>query len=186
MPNPRLILLVGQPASGKTTFVEKHLSDYVYVSTDTYIERMMKRYNLTYVAATNDYILDACVYIGQMMKSAFSARKNVVVDQTNLSVVKRAKKLNSATWYGDGDYEKIVINFPITMAEQKRRLKVRAEETGRTIPANVIKELWKEYEVPTSAEGFDWIVQAENFPSVMQYRQFLWNSGMSLKRREHG
>lgn len=65
-----MIILMGSPGSGKSTFVHTHLKDYVRVNRDT-LKTIPK-----------------CLAAAQ---TAISAKKNVVIDNTNPTVEARAE-----------------------------------------------------------------------------------------------
>ena len=58
------------------------------------------------------------------------------------------------------DYIKVAVVFQTEDKEVDRRLKARAEQTGKHIPDFVMKDMYGRWEAPTRDEGFDRIIKA--------------------------
>jgi Predicted kinase len=91
-------MLCGIPTSGKSTYVEKlkkldHWKDAVVLSTDSYIEKEAKRMGLTYNQVFDDVIGDATRELELQLNMAKDKGKNIIYDQTNLTIKTRRKKL---------------------------------------------------------------------------------------------
>jgi predicted kinase len=80
----------------------------------------------------------------------------VVIDRTNMTAKGRKKYLDMVP----KNYKKIAVVFNIPDDELQRRLKTRADETGKTIPSFVLENMLKSYQEPT-LEEFDKIIFIE-------------------------
>ena len=147
---PTLYMLVGVPASGKSTWLAKNKSpDGVVVSSDNHIEAIAKKQGKTY----NDVFKDAVkIASGKMnidARMAFNAGLDVYWDQTNLNAKTRRGKLAMVP----DNYRKVAVVFPTPDEEEhKRRLGSRP---GKSIPDNIMQSMMGNFEYPTTAEGFD-------------------------------
>lgn len=148
---PELIMLIGVPASGKSTWVKKNFDPMQYnlLSTDNYIESVAEKEGITYNEAFKDHIKKATDNMNKMAKDAFSNNRNVIWDQTNLSKKSRKAKLAMVP----SRYKKRAVFF-VTPNEQEhmRRLDSRP---GKSIPKHIIKTMIDVIEFPSLSEGFD-------------------------------
>ena len=156
---PQLIVMVGIPGVGKSTWIRNFLSNnreqYSVVSTDDIIEDFAQGEGKTYDDVFNKYIKRASNLIQENAKREFKNRNNVIWDQTNLSVKSRRKILQL---FPD-EYYKIAVAFePVDMDEIWKRLEKRSMESGKTIPTHVIQSMIKNYAPPTKDEGFDKVI----------------------------
>jgi predicted kinase len=145
----KVYVLVGVPGSGKSTWIANQLwaKDCVIVSTDDYVERFAGRMGKTYTEVF-DTVMKRCVRL--MMRRVERARaqgKDIIWDQTSVSVFSRRKKFATLP-----DYEHIAIVFDTPeWAELKRRLDSRK---GKHIPRKIVKSMIRSFEMPTEEEGF--------------------------------
>lgn len=148
-------MLVGIPTSGKSTYVEKlkkldYWKDAIVLSTDNYIESQAKRLEKTYNEVFQDCIDEATRQLEIAFIEAKDKGKNIIFDQTNLTVKSRRKKLSKLPSY----YARGVIYFPISLEEALKRNENRE---GKYIPKSVLKRMYHTLEVPTLSEEFDYI-----------------------------
>lgn len=153
-------MLCGIPTSGKTTYIEKlkkldYWSDAVVLSTDNYIEKIAQRMGVTYNQIFDDVIDDATRELELELIMAKDKGKNIIWDQTNLSVKARKKKLSKVPSF----YARGAVYFEISLEEALERNKHRE---GKFIPESVLKRMWHQFEVPTINEGFDYVEKVES------------------------
>ncbi len=84
---------------------------------------------------------------------AVEQKRNIIWDQTNLTVKSRSKKLDMIP----SSYKKICVDFPIPSDWEKR-----LDRPGKVIPTNVRDRMKKMYDNPSLSEGFDEIITARN------------------------
>lgn len=151
---PVLYMLIGVPASGKSTWVKQNRRGAVVASSDDYIEKQAERLGSTYNDVFNDYVKDANRHAQETAKRAFADNMDVIWDQTNLTKNSRKSKLAMAP----KGYEKIAVYFPTPAPEiHKKRL---AGRPGKQIPDFVLNSMTKTLEPPSKDEGFDDIITA--------------------------
>jgi predicted kinase len=154
------VFLCGIPCSGKSTYVNKlkkldYWKDAVVLSTDNYIEKQAQRCGLTYNQIFDDVIDDATRELELEFNMAKDKGKNIIWDQTNLSIKTRRKKLAKLPSF----YPRGVIYFEISLEEALERNKNRE---GKFIPESILKRMWHQFEIPTTDEDFDYVEKVES------------------------
>ena len=132
----KLIMLVGVPGSGKSTWVKKQqfLSDTAVLNTDGY----------------QDAIEDATRLFNENLQWYRSIGDDVVLDQTNVTRKSRARKLRP---FLDAGYSCVAYYF-----ESKFSLdQVNELRPGKVIPSPVYYKMQHDLEVPSVDEGFDYV-----------------------------
>ena len=145
----KFYMLIGVPASGKSTWREKHFDgNAVVISTDDIIEQTAASNGQTYNEVFKENIKFATQLANEQAKAAFAADKHVIWDQTNLTEKSRAGKLAMVPEH----YEKIAVFFATPPEEEwQRRLNSRP---GKTIPQNILMGMASNLEIPKLAEGW--------------------------------
>lgn len=136
--NPTLILLIGIPASGKSSFCRNFLYDsYVRINRD----QLKTKYR-------EHLLLDACM----------CGRQSFVVDNTNVSRAVRAPLIAQAKKSG---FRVVGYYFSSKLEEALERNRQR-EGTAR-IPDQGVSGMASRLELPDYKEGFDelWYVQMD-------------------------
>jgi predicted kinase len=152
---PECVMLVGIPCCGKSTYAEKlktipYWENAVVLSTDNYIEKQAQRMGMTYNQIFDDVIGDATRELELEFIMAKDKGKNLIWDQTNLTVKTRRKKLLKIPSF----YARGVIYFEISLEEALERNNHRE---GKFIPESILKRMYHQFEVPTLEEGFDFV-----------------------------
>jgi predicted kinase len=155
-----LVMLCGIPTSGKSTYVNKlkkldYWKDAAVLSTDSYIEKQAQRCGLTYNQIFDDVIDDATRELELELNMAKDKGKNIIWDQTNLSVKTRKKKLSKLPSF----YYRGVIYFTVSLEDALERNKHRE---GKFIPESILKRMWHQFEIPTRNEDFDYVEKVES------------------------
>lgn len=152
---PEIIVLIGLPGSGKSTWRDKMLNqshaDYIVISSDDEIEQLAKADGTDYSSGFKKYIGKATAISKQKFKKAVNNNKNIIWDQTNLTPKKRKSIISQVPDH----YKKIAVAFEVTQDELDNRLKQREQDTGKHIPPDVMKNMANSYIPPTKEEGFD-------------------------------
>lgn len=158
----KLTIMVGLPACGKSTYVQKILEPKtVYISTDAYLEMKATELGLTYNDVFTDYIKEATSVMEGLAKNAIAQKQDVIWDQTNLT----AKKRRSIMSRFPKSYrvECVVMKIPtkpMEFVEWKKRLDGRP---GKTIPKHIMVSMGNSYQEPTADENFSEITYVNSF-----------------------
>lgn len=146
---PTCYQLVGVPASGKSTWISTQtlLKDYVIISTDNHIEEYARVEDKTYSQVFNEFMPTAIKLMAQDVVLARKAGKDIIWDQTSISISSRRKKFNLLP-----NYNHIAVVFATPpIDESNRRL---AQRPNKHIPAHVMTSMILNFQIPTLAEGF--------------------------------
>jgi predicted kinase len=148
----KLYVLVGVPASGKSTWIKNQVwaKDCVVVSTDEFVEDYAKECGLTYSEVFEEYMPKAVKLMADKVVWARDHGLDIIWDQTSTSIASRQRKFKMLP-----DYYNIAVVFKTPEADEwKRRLSSR---TGKVIPMAVAEQMAFDLtlEPPTEEEGFD-------------------------------
>jgi predicted kinase len=148
-------MLVGLSGSGKSTYRNMVVEDSfdTVLSTDDYIEEFARLNNKTYNEVFEEQIKDAQKRFNHDFDEAIKNGQSIVIDQTNLTVNSRRKKLARVP----KDYKKIAVYFCVDHNIIFEINKQRAE-FGRTLPMSVLYNQIKSLQIPTLEEGFDEVI----------------------------
>lgn len=142
-------MLIGVPASGKSTWREKYAGDAVIISTDDIIDQTAAARNSTYNEVFKENIKFATQLVTERAKDAFAANKDVIWDQTNITKKSRKSKLAMVPPH----YQKIAVFFATPNEEEwQRRLNSRP---GKSIPDHVLDGMVEMLEMPDHTEGWN-------------------------------
>ena len=154
LPEPFVMLLVGPPLSGKSTWIRNNFPETTVISRDEIILELYgsRDYDKAFREVDQkevDRILDL------RLKSASAKGGSVIIDMTNMVAKRRIANLN----YFRKNYYKVCVIFPILSEEQyASRNKKRFAQESKDIPDYVIKRMISQYQEPTLDEGFDKII----------------------------
>ena len=142
-------LLIGVPGAGKSTWISNQswAKDCVIVSTDNHVETYAESVGKTYNEVFSDYMSTAVDLMAKDVVAAREADKDIIWDQTSVSVKSRQRKFRMLR-----DYEHIAVVFATPdMNELTKRL---ASRPGKNIPWSVMTSMIENFEMPTIDEGF--------------------------------
>lgn len=146
---PKCYQLIGVPGSGKSTWVANQdwAATCAYVSTDKWVEIYAKEVGLTYNDVFKDFMPSAVDLMTKEVVAAREMGRDIIWDQTSVSVKSRLKKFNMLP-----DYDHIAVVFKTPEADElARRLASRA---GKAIPDHVMRSMIENFDFPTEEEGF--------------------------------
>lgn len=146
---PKCYQLIGVPGAGKSTWITKQewAKDCVVVSTDEFVEAYAKQQGKTYNEVFDAYMNLAVQLMADKVVKAREEGKDIIWDQTSMSIKSRKRKFNMLR-----DYEHIAVVFKTPEPDElKRRLDSRP---GKNIPDHVMKSMIENFDMPTIDEGF--------------------------------
>jgi predicted kinase len=145
----RCYQLIGVPGSGKSTWIaqQEWARDCSIVSTDHWIEVFARELGRTYSEVFDLFMPAAVRAMSAQVSLAQQQGRDIVWDQTSVSVASRAKKFAALP-----NYEHVAVVFATPEpAELARRL---AQRPGKTIPDSVMQNMINTFELPTESEGY--------------------------------
>jgi predicted kinase len=151
--NPTITILVGPPASGKSTWKAENAKNAITISRDDIVDELRKGTGMTYAEtfSNKEFQSKVNMELENHINKTMNSRKDIVVDMTNMTVSSR-KKILSKVPFG---YTKNVVVFKTSRAEILKRLEKREKETGKHVGINIVDDMINKYEEPTKEEGFD-------------------------------
>lgn len=146
---PTLYVLVGLPASGKSTWAQQQkFTNCVYINTDKHVQNYANEVGKTYSEVFTDYMPQAIELMMNEVHEAVDAGKDIIWDQTSTTRASRVRKFTHTQ-----QYKKVAVIFRTPEpVEHKRRLNSRP---GKVIPLDVLATMSEQWEEPTIQEGFD-------------------------------
>jgi tRNA uridine 5-carbamoylmethylation protein Kti12 len=150
-------MFVGLPYSGKS-YLAKSLGlydgDYEVISSDKILLEWAVASETSYNLIFKDKVDEAQKEATKRLLNAFNNDSNVVIDQTNLTIASRRRKLSQCP----KDYNKVCIVIPeVTREELEQR---KSERSSHVIADSVIENMRNIYQPPSLDEGFDVIYYA--------------------------
>lgn len=159
-----LILMMGVPGSGKSTYARNVLK-----YGDIYISRDEIRYSMItdeddYFAKENEVIKTFIQYIDEaLIETQYQGK--VYADATHLSPKGRAQVLNQLK--NKDKVSVIYLDIPLNVI-----LKRNAQREGRAlVPENVVRRMYNSIILPTRAEGIEKLIIIDENQGVKEVRE---------------
>lgn len=157
-----VIMMVGLPGSGKTTWVNKQVDEnpdkkYNVLGTNSIMEKM----KIMGVARKRDVggyskLMDkAAKCLHRLFELAPSKKRNYILDQTNVYLSAQKKKMRPFEEFN----RKAIVCIP-TQEDLKKRTEDRKKE-GIELPENAVSDMKMSFTLPKVGEFFDDVVYAD-------------------------
>ena len=159
-------ILVGLPASGKSTYIKNQgfFGDDAFIySTDDAIQKKAKKAGKTYDDVFTNEIDNATKKANKGLQKALEyGRPNIICDQTNLGKKKRSRLIARFKQY---KYRVVCVYFPIYYRDNSEWIDRLYSREGKTIPNEVVLKMIDGMNVPDIGEGFHEIRYIHTFGS---------------------
>lgn len=142
-PDPVIVVLIGYPGSGKTTYAHSQFDQFS-----------------SFTTILDGDTLKTSSKVVSALKSNLDQNRSVIIDATNMSLSRRnpilkvAKDRNIVTIYA--------VHFTSPIETCLLRVKKREQEGGKKVPPVALYSLKKHYVKPNISEGFLNIVSIDN------------------------
>ena len=151
---PFVIILIGPPLSGKTTWIRENFPTTEVISRDEIVMEVYGSRNYTEAFKNVDQ-KEVDKVLTQRFLDANVSKKNVIVDMTHMASKRRKQNLN----YFTNDYYKLAVIFPILSEDEyERRNQKRIEEENKNLPMAIVKSMISSYQPITADEGFNKVI----------------------------
>jgi predicted kinase len=151
---PFVIILIGPPLSGKSTWIRENFPDTTVICRDEILMDVYGSRNYT-EAFKNVNQKEVDKVLHQSLVDANKEKKNVIVDMTHMGSKRRKQNLK----YFTKDYYKLGVIFPILSDEEYvRRNQKRIDEENKNIPMSVIKGMISTYQTIQPDEDFNKVI----------------------------
>jgi predicted kinase len=151
---PFVIILIGPPLSGKSTWIRENFPTTEVISRDETVMEVYGSRNYT-EAFNNVDQKEVDRVLTQKFLDANLAKKSVIVDMTHMASKRRKQNLN----YFSDDYYKLGVIFPILSDDEYvRRNQKRIEEENKDLPMRIVKSMISSYQPITTDEGFNKVI----------------------------
>ncbi len=154
--DPYVIILIGPPLSGKTTWINKNFEpgSFELISRDQIVLDLHGEDDYNTAFNTVDQKEVDRILVNKLSKTAKEG-KNAIVDMTHMTSKRRKYNLS---FFGS-EYYKLAVIFPILKDEEYlSRDKKRTEEEQKSIPMHVIKGMISSYQPVNKSEDFDKVI----------------------------
>lgn len=140
---PIVKILVGLPASGKSTYAGKYAQiGWRVISSDSIREEL---FGDASIQKKPDEVFAQML---ERLEISMNNNENIIIDATNLTVKNRAFFLQTIVNYS---YTVVAIVFNTPLEECKKR----NDERDRKVPIEVIEHMARKIELPSKDEGFE-------------------------------
>ena len=149
MKNSEMILLIGFPGSGKSTWAERYSTNRnhtVSISSDKIREEL---YGDEATQGDNNKIFSL---VRERAEEALKDCKDVIIDATNITEKDRSAYFDIAKTYG-ATVTGILFDIPV------EECKHRNSKRDRVVPDFVYDKMTKRYEQPQLSEGFSMLIR---------------------------
>uniref|UniRef100_A0A1A8JYQ8 Heterogeneous nuclear ribonucleoprotein U-like 1 n=1 Tax=Nothobranchius kuhntae TaxID=321403 RepID=A0A1A8JYQ8_NOTKU len=150
-----ILMMVGLPACGKTTWAVKHAKEnpekkYNILGTNAIMDKMKVmglRRQRNYAGRWDVLIQQATMCLNRLIEIAARKRRNYILDQTNVYGSARRRKMRPF----EGFQRKAIVIFPTDEDFKERTLK-QTNEQGKDVPDHAVLEMKANFTLPKPCE----------------------------------
>lgn len=169
---PTVTILVGLPASGKSTaraqaVANGEAAESFQYSTDDWVDAKAEELGVNYDDIWSDYIKEATTAMNEQVVAAIKQQENVLWDQTNMTRKKRRKILNR---FPDNYQKTCLCILPPFTGEQEDEWRRRlAARPGKQIPEFVLENMRDSFQLPSTNEGFSHVFYFDIYGKLVEH-----------------
>lgn len=146
---PKVIVMIGAPGSGKSTFAKKMLQknpSFKYLSSDAL--------RAEFGSGEEDQSVTPLVFstLKRRLDHCLRRNENVIVDATSMNAKDRKDYIVAAKQFNASVVAYAFVCDKKTLIERNQK---RGAGGGRNVPEFVIDKMLAKYQPPTAQEGFD-------------------------------
>ncbi|XP_045583162.2 heterogeneous nuclear ribonucleoprotein U-like protein 1 isoform X2 [Procambarus clarkii] len=153
-----VIMMVGLPAAGKTTWVEQYCKEnvekkYNVLGTNSLIDKMKvnglpRRRNY---AGRWEVLIERCTKcLNKLLELSYKRRRNFIIDQTNVYPSAQRRKMK-----GFAGFKRRAVVICPTDEDLKKRTEKRESEEGKDVPDKAVLEMKANFKLPEEGGLFD-------------------------------
>ncbi|XP_069500505.1 heterogeneous nuclear ribonucleoprotein U-like protein 1 isoform X2 [Ambystoma mexicanum] len=159
-----ILMMVGLPGAGKTTWAMKHAAanpekKYNILGTNTIMDKMRVmglRRQRNYAGRWDVLIQQATGCLNKHFQIASRKKRNYILDQTNVYPTAQKRKMRPF----EGFVRKGIVICPTDEDLQDRIVK-RTDEEGKDVPDHAVLEMKANYTLPVAGEFLDEVIYIE-------------------------
>lgn len=146
----KIIIMVGLPGSGKTTYIKENLQNYTVISPDEIRIRTGEGYG-----STSSKVWGTAMYL---FKKAINEGKDIVFDSTALKRKDRSQLVRFARKNAQAPISLSAIVMETSLEVSSERAYLRSKDEWEENPRNVVARLAQYYAPISNEEKFDNVI----------------------------
>lgn len=159
-----ILMMVGLPGAGKTTWAMKHSAanlgkKYNILGTNAIMEKMRVmglRRQRNYAGRWDVLIQQATKCLNQLIQVAARRKRNYILDQTNVYATAQRRKMRPF----EGFHRKAIIICP-TDEDLRDRIVKRTDEEGKDVPDHAVLEMKANFSLPDPGDFLEEVIFIE-------------------------
>ena len=165
---PICVIMIGPPASGKTTFCSEQFHGYTHLSTydividlyGTSPDGKPRGYDEALKNSNKETVIEV---FNRKLAKAVERNDDIVIDRCNCTISGR-KALIEHIAFKNKKYKFIAVNMEVPLSIALERTE---NNSGNVIPSGVIVKLYEKYQKPYIHEGYDAIYTIDEHGNIV-------------------